>query len=111
MDIWVVDEFSLLGARVDGEEPFNAARFGLCIFFGSIVAGELLYLLINMARHGRHGRKFAFSNFLLTALSCLIIQFITVACTMWFAYKPWRDYLPVRIVSYISSSYFGSSGC
>jgi len=60
MDTWVGDEIWLKYARVDGEERFNAARFGLYCFFGSIVAGELLYLLRNMARYGR---KFAFFNF------------------------------------------------
>jgi len=106
MDIWVSDEIRWEGARVDGEGPFNAARFGLYCFFGSIVAGELLYLLIKMVRHGKHGRKFAFFNFLIAVLICLIVQFITLAIAMWFAYLPWRENIPVCIASYTSPVMF-----
>jgi len=111
MDIWVNDEVLWKDAKVDGKERFIAVRFGLCIFFGSVVAGELLYLLINMARHGRHGRKFAFFNFLIAVLSCLIVQFMALAYTMWFAYRPWRENVPVCIAYDTSSRYFRSSGC
>jgi hypothetical protein len=108
MDIWVDDEVWSKDARVDGEGPLNAIRFGLCCIFGSIVTGELLYLLRNLARYGRN---FAFSNYLIAVLSCLIVQFITLAIAIWFAYVPWRDNVPVCIASYIRSYNFHSSGC
>ena len=108
MDIWVDDEVRWEGARAEGEEPFNAVRFGLCCVCGCIVAGELLYLLINTARYGR---QFAFFNFLIAILGCLIIQYITLAIAMWLAYVPWSGYYPVCIASCISSCYFRSSGC
>jgi len=103
MDTWVGDEIWLKYARVDGEARFNAARFGLYCLFGSIVAGELLYLLRNMARYGR---KFAFFNFLIAILSCLIFQFMALAIAMWFTYLPWRENVPVCIAPYTSPRYF-----
>ena len=94
MDPWIPDEVRLEYARVDGKGPFNAGRFGLCCCFGAIVAGELLYILINMVQHGR---QFAFFNFLIPVLCCLIVQFITLASAMWLAYVPWRENYPVCI--------------
>ena len=108
MDTWIFDEVWWKDARVDGEEPYNAWRFGLCCFFGSIVAGELLYLLRNMSKHGR---EFVFFNFLIPVLGCLIVQFITLAGAMWVAYMPWREEYPVCIASYTSSCYFCSYAC
>ena len=109
MDIWVNGEIWFEEARViSGGERFNAARFGLCCFFGSIVAGELLYLLIFMSRYGR---KTAFFNFLIAVLSCLIFQFITLAIAMWFAHLPWSENIPVCIASSTSPRYFRSNGC
>jgi hypothetical protein len=99
MDIWASDEARWWSARVYGEEPFNAVRFGFSCLFGSIVAGELLYLLINTARHGK---QFAFLNFMIPVLACLIVQFIVLAGAMWLAYVPWRTRYPVCIASYIS---------
>ena len=108
MDTWVDDEIWLKDARAKGEEPFNAVRFGLCCVFGCIVAGELLYLLRNTVRYGRH---LAFFNFLTAMLSCLIVQYITLAIAMWLAYVPWHGIYPVCITPYIRSCYLCLSGC
>ena len=94
MDPWIFAEIWWKDAKVVGSEPFNAGRFGLCCFFGAIVAGELLYLLINMAQHGR---QFAFFNYLIPVLGCLIVQFITLAIAMWLAYVPLLEYYLVCI--------------
>ena len=105
MDTWIIGEVWWEDARIDGEEPLNAGRFGLCCFFGFIVAVELLYLLTNMAQHGK---QFAYFNFLIPVLGCLIVQFITLAGVIWLAYVPWREGYPVCIASYISSCYSDS---
>ena len=105
MDIWVDGDIWPQVASAESEKPFNVVSFGLCCACGSIIAGELLYLLIKTARYGRH---FAFFNFVIAILGCLIVQFFTLAIAMWLAYVP--NY-PVCIARYISFCYFRSSGC
>ena len=100
MDDWILREVLWGLGSFGGKEPFSAGRFGLCCFFGSIVAGELLYLLRYMAQHGRQS---GFFNYLVPVLGCLIVQFITLASTIWLVYWPSSGEYPVCIGSYISS--------
>ena len=94
MDPWITGEIWWRSTRGVGKESLNAGRFALCCFFGAIVAGELLYLLRNMARHGKQS---AIYNFLPSTLASLTVQFIALAIAMWFAYAPWRNNYPVCI--------------
>lgn len=97
MDIWLTDEVWWRYARIEGEGPFNCARFAIYCLFGSIVGGELLYILIKTARGGQRIAPF---NLMIPVLGFLLAQFIILVSAMWLSYAPWRPVYPVCAGSY-----------